>query len=142
MIRCFLTLVCLTLVGCKAQLSESGRYAELRIAPDAKIQVVILADQWGGLVTPDGFSGMSHNLHYWATLHGSGPEYRDPVLFTNSLTQHKHRGVIVVDRIHARVKIDLMRVASEDGKPEVAVPSPANGEYEIKRITKDTFIPE
>lgn len=129
--------------GCQASSRESKKYAELRTGDGGRVQVVIVADQWGGIFTVHGFGpGNVKNLHYWTTLSGPGPTYVNPALNMNSNTQFKHVGTITVDRMKKQVIIDLNRIISKSPDAEKLEPSPANGTYPIERITNEPFIPD
>lgn len=136
-----LTLV--LLMGCQTQASEAERYAELRSDSSGRVQVLIRADVWRGIFTIHGFGGYAHNIYYWATLKGEGPDYRDPVFHQNApIPREIHRGTITVDGKKKQVVIDLKRVVSKPGEPEKLEPSSANGTYPIKKVTQEPFMPD
>jgi hypothetical protein len=138
-----LAALCAALLACSARKDEP-RYAELRISPalEGKVQLLICADHWRGLAGPDGFEGYARNIYFWTTLNGPGPRYEDPVLHENApRIQREYRGTITVDREKGEAVIDLHTAASEPNAAQ-SQPSGANGTYQIKRVTKEAFLPE
>ena len=131
----------LAFAGCQASSTESEMYVELRQGDGDSVQVVIFANQWGGLFTVHGLGpGIVQNLHYWVTLNGPGPIYRNPKLYQNGRAQYEHVGTITVDRSAKRVVIDLERVISRPNAPNLLEPSPANGSYRIRRISEEPYL--
>ena len=118
----------------------SDLFAELRIAPDGKMQIMIREDIWRGFFTINGYGGYAHNIYYWSTLVGSGPIYNNPRLIQNGDAQFTHRGTITVEVVNKTAVIELERIVSKPGETERLELSPANGTYRIKKINREPFI--
>lgn len=130
-----------SLTGCGSR-ENSEKYVELKLDEQGRSQVLIWQDVWQGLYTAHGYGGYVHNMYYWTTLSGNGPDFVNPKLNKNGTRseQHEHRGTITVDRTKKKVVIDLQRIVSKQGEPERLEPSPANGTYPIKEINHDPFL--
>jgi hypothetical protein len=142
----------LLLCGCVAHYEETEKYAVLREAPGGRVQVSIESTSSTAFptATVEGFASARRNLYYWATLSGSGPDYVNPTLQTNSpYMQPTHTGVISIDRAKGIVIIKLDQIVPKvaDHGPNLGPnlnakdgPSPANGSYRIKKTSRDAFI--
>jgi len=136
--------------GCAKRDSNVEKYAVLRIGSADRVQVSIEGTYWEPLISAEGFGGPRRALFYWSTLSGAGPEYKDPILNENSpYMQPRHTGFIRVDRKAGMVTIQLDQVvpSASDHGPNLGLgpgvrngPSPANGVYRVKKISKEVFI--
>jgi hypothetical protein len=124
------------------------RYVELRVGSSHNLQAVICKD-W--VHEPDATDSgpdddcdeVSQDIYYWINLEGANDTgvFTKCDLHANGPMRHRnYQGTINLDREHRQLLISLYRLSTQPGERPQLIPSPANGTYPIRQITKSPFL--